>query len=276
MRLSVLMNPASWDQTLATASAAAAAGCQTFWVTDHLRDPEDPRPGVLDGWTVIAALSSAVRGIRLGVLVSNLIIRHPVLLAKQAVTVDRISDGRLELGIGGGIFASDHAMVGEAPWPRGERLSRLEEAVCVVTGLLGGESEYDGQFYRYEAATVSPGSIQVPRPPITIGANGSRGMAIAARHADGWNTYTDGSLSVSESAELIRARVRECDELCAAIDRQAPLHKSLLVFPAAAPWRTRTSVPELFEAYGPTGLDELVMFAPKDLGHFEGLSVRWT
>lgn len=106
----------AWQEAMEDAGRARRHGFDSLLTGDHLRHPRDPRFGFLDGWSMLAAWAAATSDIRLGMLVSNIIYRHPVVLARQAAAVDHISGGRLNLGIGTGVYATDHAMVGTEPW----------------------------------------------------------------------------------------------------------------------------------------------------------------
>lgn len=109
--------------------AVEEAGFDLLMTGDHMRHPFDANFELLDGWTVLAAWGVLTSRVRLAMLVSNVIYRNPALLARQAVAVDHISAGRLDLGIGSGIFGTDHAMAGVRPWSGDERLERTEEVV---------------------------------------------------------------------------------------------------------------------------------------------------
>jgi F420-dependent oxidoreductase-like protein len=163
---------------------------QGGWLFDHL-DPiaGDPVGPVLEGWTALSALSTTVRRLRLGILVTANTYRHPSMLAKAAASLDVISGGRLELGLGTGWGEEEHLAYGIAlpPWP--ERFDRLEETCEIVHRLFTEEIvDFDGPFHRLQAARALPKPMQRPRPPFVVGGLGERRtLRIAARWADHWN-----------------------------------------------------------------------------------------
>ena len=161
------------------------------WNFDHFypilqRDRTGP---CLEGWTMLAALASVTRRVRLGVMVTGNPYRHPALLANMAASLDVISGGRLELGIGAGWNEEESAAYGIDLPPLRERFDRLEEACAVLDLLLTQETaSFDGVHYRLTDARCEPKPVQQPRPPIVIGGDGEqRTLRIAARWADQWN-----------------------------------------------------------------------------------------
>lgn len=160
------------------------------WTFDHLDPIFSGRPGaVFEGWTMLAALSGIVDRLRLGVLVTGNTYRHPAVLANIAATLDVVSGGRLEIGLGTGWVEGEHIAYG-IPLPSWkERFDRLEET-CEILHLLFTQdvSSFDGPFHRLEGAVALPKPVQRPHPPITIGGTGEkRTLRIAARWADQWN-----------------------------------------------------------------------------------------
>lgn len=144
---------------------------------------------VFEGWTMLAALSGMVNRVRLGILVTGNTYRHPAVLANMAATVDVISGGRLEIGLGTGWAEEEHVAY-DIPLPSWtERFDRLSETCEIVDSLLTREiTDFDGPFHRLRDARCEPKPIQKPRPPIVIGGVGEkRTLRIAARWADQWN-----------------------------------------------------------------------------------------
>ena len=187
-------------------------GFDSVWDCDHFNQPSNPSGPYFEGWTLLAALATRTERIRLGVLVSCNTFRHPALLAQEAITVDHISNGRLELGFGAGWFAGEHQRVGiDFPAPA-ELVGRFHEAVQILDGLLRNETTtFAGRYYRLDGAYVRPGSVQKPRPPLTLGAHKPRMLRICAEYADSWNSYG--------TVEEIRERNAVIDEHCAVIGR---------------------------------------------------------
>jgi len=184
----------TWGELLRRVRFAEEHGFEAAWIFDHLKpmggDPEGP---CLEAWTLLAALAAATERIRIGAMVTSVMFRHPSVLAAQAVTVDHISNGRLDLAMGAGSVAEEHRELG-IPYPGDrERAERLEEAVQVVKLLTTTDgATFDGAHYRLDGATYRPRSVQRPHPPIWIGAGGDRvTIPIAARQADVWHCFNE-------------------------------------------------------------------------------------
>src|SRR5215203_1684683 len=172
----------TWAQTVERWQYFEQLGFDSVWDCDHFQQPSRPHGPYFEGWTLLAALAARTKTIRIGVLVTSNTFRHPALLAKQAVTVDHISNGRLELGIGTGWFKLEHDSFG-IPFPEPKELvDQFEEPVEVLDLLLRQDvSSYDGRYYQLNDAPFRPGSVQQPRPPLTLGAHGPRMLKIVAR-----------------------------------------------------------------------------------------------
>jgi len=171
---------------------ADEAGFDHCWAFDHLATvgADGVSPTVYEGWTLLAAMAEATTRTRLGLLVSGMIFRHPALLAKAAVTVDHLSGGRLEFGVGAGWAIVEHQMYGIE---LDHAVSRFSEGLRVIRMLWTEElSNFDGRHYRLQNAVGNPKPVQTPHPPIWIGADGPEMLRIAARHADVWNPAGDG------------------------------------------------------------------------------------
>jgi len=165
---------------------------ESGWTFDHFYPilGEDSSGPCLEGWVTLTALAQATRRLRLGVLVTGIHYRHPAVLANMAATLDIISGGRLELGIGAGWNTEESGAYGiELGTPR-ERSDRLEEACEVLTGLLGPResTSFKGSYYELTDALCNPKPVQQPHPPICIGGSGEkRTLRTAARFAQHWN-----------------------------------------------------------------------------------------
>jgi alkanesulfonate monooxygenase SsuD/methylene tetrahydromethanopterin reductase-like flavin-dependent oxidoreductase (luciferase family) len=161
------------------------------WLFDHLRPAVGDGSGdCLEGWTALAALGEATEHLRLGLLVSPAFLRPPALIAKSAATLDVITGGRVNLGLGAGWNDAEACAFG-VPFPGfEERASRLDETCAITRGLLGPNESFDfvGRYYELHGAACYPKPVQSPRIPIVVGGSGKRGaIPIAARWADGWN-----------------------------------------------------------------------------------------
>jgi len=218
-----------WATVVTWARAAESAGFDSLWVSDHLfldvakyGGPPD-RHAVLDPIVSLAALAGEVPRVRLGTLVLCEALRPATLLAKSLATLDCITDGRLEVGIGAGWYEPDYTGIGiEMPPPR-ERLNRLREAVLVIRGLLdGGPFTFDGEYHRASDAVNQPNAVQRPGPPIIVGGKGDRLLAVAAEVADGWNTTWIWTV------DAYRDRLEVLTRACEAVGRDpATLTRSL-------------------------------------------------
>ena len=184
----------SFEEILDRALTCEALGFTSFWLYDHMYTPGLPGNASLEGWTLATALLARTTRLRVGHLVLNNNFRNPALLAKMATTLDVISGGRLDLGIGSGSYEAEHGE-GGFPWgPISERSSRLEEALEVITRMFANErTTFEGQHYQVRDLANLPPPVQQPRPPIHIGGSGERfTIPIVARYADVWNVPTYG------------------------------------------------------------------------------------
>jgi alkanesulfonate monooxygenase SsuD/methylene tetrahydromethanopterin reductase-like flavin-dependent oxidoreductase (luciferase family) len=236
-------------------------GFDSIWHADHYQRPSLPEEPFLEGWTLLAAMAMKTRTPRIGILVTSNTFRHPPLLAKQAVTVDHISNGRLELGIGAGWYKPEHERFG-VPFPdTPELVGRFEESVLLVEKLLTQDlTTWDGKYYEVHDAPFRPAPLQKPRPPLTLGAHGPRMLRFAARHADRWNSYG--------TVDEIRARNERLDDACAAIGRDPDeIIRSLYgwTIPMGVdPWSSPEAFADVVGRYREAGMSEFLMEAPHE------------
>lgn len=169
---------------------ADEAGFDHIWPFDHLialgNDPAQP---IFDGWTILGAVAENTRRTRIGLNVTGNPYRHPGLLAKIAVTVDHLSGGRLEMGLGAAWNEPEFTMYG-IPFPSAaDRIRALDEACSVMKALWTEErATFKGRFYQLDAAIAEPKPVQKPYPPIWIGGSGPKlTLRVVAKHADVWN-----------------------------------------------------------------------------------------
>ena len=169
---------------------ADEGGFDHVWDFDHFAPIfSDVKGPVFDGWMLLGAMAEATKRVRIGCMVTGNTYRHPVVLAKMAVTVDHLSGGRLEFGIGAAWAEVEHQMLGLEFPGVGERIRRLGEA-CEVVKRLWTESpaNFQGRYYTLTNAYCNPPPIQKPHPPIWIGGSGERKtLRVVAEHADVWN-----------------------------------------------------------------------------------------
>lgn len=181
-------------ELVAAAQTAERLGFSAGWVFDHFTLPLD-RYGMpaeetvgLEALTALTAVAATTSTLRMGSLVLAEAFRRPGVLAKMVATLDRVSAGRLELGLGAGWFREEHERHGIPFGCAGERLERLEECAEVIrTSYTGSPFSFAGTHHRVEDAWTVPGPVQAPGPPIWVGGSGDRLLGVAARVADGWN-----------------------------------------------------------------------------------------
>jgi alkanesulfonate monooxygenase SsuD/methylene tetrahydromethanopterin reductase-like flavin-dependent oxidoreductase (luciferase family) len=225
MRFGVVILPEHrWAAARPLWRRAEELGFDHVWTYDHLtwRSFRDaPWFGAIP--TLTAAALATTR-IRLGPLVTSPNFRHPLPLAKELVTLDDVSGGRLTVGVGAGGVGWDASMLGQAPWSPAERAARFEEFVDVLDLLLREpEVSVTGRFYSAHSARTHPGCVQQPRLPFVIAASGPKAMRVAARHGTTWVTTGDrsgdGSVSAAEGTRIVAGQIARLDEACAAVGR---------------------------------------------------------
>jgi alkanesulfonate monooxygenase SsuD/methylene tetrahydromethanopterin reductase-like flavin-dependent oxidoreductase (luciferase family) len=194
-----------FDELVTRARCAEAAGFDSVWLVDHLWAPGTPQSDILEGWTTATALAMRTERVRLGHMVLCNQFRHPVMLAKMAATLDVLSGGRLELGLGWGSVAEEMAAFGLGDEPARVRSGRLAETLEILERLFTGERvDYTGRFYRLAGAIARPRPAQA-RIPIHVGGAGRRlTLPLAAKHADWWNCVSYGVARLAELAPLAR------------------------------------------------------------------------
>jgi alkanesulfonate monooxygenase SsuD/methylene tetrahydromethanopterin reductase-like flavin-dependent oxidoreductase (luciferase family) len=197
----------AWDELRARVAACDRLGIPSVWFMDHLHPPALPAVPSFEAWTTATALAAVTERIRLGHLVLANGFRHPALLAKMAITLDHVSGGRLDLGLGSGSHAPEFAQVGLDFPAAAERAGRLDEALHVIRRLFTAEApSFDGRWYRLAAAPSLPRPVQRPHPPIHVGGAGEkRTLPIVARHADVWNCPTYALGALPQKLEILRA-----------------------------------------------------------------------
>ena len=166
------------EEWTAKARTVEELGYSTLCMPDHFDDQLAPMPALL-------AAADATSSLRVATLVLDNDYRHPLLVAKEAATLDLLSGGRFELGMGAGWLARDYQQSGIACDPPDVRIERLEEGLAVVKGLLdGGAFSFAGRHYRISAHPGTPPPVQRPRPPVLIGGGGRKILTLAGREAD--------------------------------------------------------------------------------------------
>ncbi len=221
----------TWADVLATWQEAERLGFEQAWAYDHfapiMGDKDDP---ALEGWTLVAALSQRTERLRIGLLVTGNTYRHPAVLAKMAATVDQMSAGRLNFGIGAGWEEYEHTAYGIPFYDARERAERLGEALEVITRLWRDDHpSFAGRFYQLVKAPFSPKPVQRPHPPIVIGGQGPKWiMPLVARYADEWN------VPVGLTPDDVRERIAALRAECARIGRSPCVERVSAFLPLVA------------------------------------------
>jgi F420-dependent oxidoreductase-like protein len=208
----------TWPDMLAVWKAADQLEVfESGWLFDHFypiwspakaADPDDP---CLEGWTTLTALAQATRRLRLGILVTGIHYRHPAVLANMSASLDIISGGRLELGIGAGWNEQESGAYGIGLGTPRERSDRLEEACQVLIALLSQKStDFSGTYYTLTDARNEPKGPQRPHPPIVIGGSGERRtLRTAARYAQHWNYLGGPPEDFARKRDVLHAHCKD-------------------------------------------------------------------
>jgi len=204
----------TWDDWVRIAQLAETKGFDGLFRSDHYTAIIEQQADAFDAWTTLAALATQTERIRLGTLVSPATFRHPSVLARMAVTVDHISQGRVEVGMGSGWYEREHVENGFLFLDARRRFELFEEQVAIVAGSWTEESfTYDGVEYSLRDQTALPRPYQQPHPPLVLGGTvRPRFAALAARYANEVNT-------LGAANEELQARRQRLDEACRDIGR---------------------------------------------------------
>ena len=275
LRFQVLCLPnVPWDVLKARFVRLEQLGIETAALPDHFVDWTNPPSPWFESWTALTGLAAATTSIRLSSCVTQIPFRNPAMFARQALTLDHISNGRLEIGLGTGLVGDpSYDMIGVPDWEPKERVARLAEYVEIVDRLLRDEvTTFAGTFYRADGAIMNPRPVQLPRPPIVVGALGPVMMRHAARYADTWNSLSFHE-SFADQVEETRRRAALMGEVCDAVGREPEtLRRSYTMFDARARPRGGSidyyaSVERFDEMVGQIidlGMDEIGLYYPSD------------
>ena len=218
----------TWDEVEAVGRAIDAGPWRSLWTGDHLVAVlGDEGEAVLEAWVALAGLATVTNRVRLGVLVSANTLRHPAVVAKMVATIDQMSRGRLELGIGAGYHRREHEAYGfEFPSIK-KRFDMLDEACEVLKRLLTAEGpvDYRGEHYQLVRAPFAPRCLQKPHPPIVVAGGGEqRTFRTVARYGDVMNV-------VGITPAELRRKIGVLEERCAEVGRDpAEIRKTVLTF----------------------------------------------
>jgi alkanesulfonate monooxygenase SsuD/methylene tetrahydromethanopterin reductase-like flavin-dependent oxidoreductase (luciferase family) len=204
----------SYEDVLHRAVRCEELGIGSVWLYDHLYGPGAPDISSLEAWTVATALLARTERLRVGHMVLCNQFRHPTLLAKMATTLDQVSAGRLELGIGSGSVEDEHNRAGLDWASFRERSERLGETLEILhQAFATGKVDFAGKHYTVRDMPIVPGPVQQPRPPIVVGGVGEKyTLPLVARYADVWNVPTYALAELENKLSVLRS-------LCADIGR---------------------------------------------------------
>ena len=275
VRFQVLCLPnVPWDVLRDRVLHLERIGIEVAALPDHFVDWTNPPSPWFEGWTALTGLASATSTIRLATCVTQIPFRNPAVFARGAMTLDHVSHGRLEIGLGTGLVGDpSYPMVGVEDWEAKERVERLAEYAEIVDRLLRDEvTTFDGAYYRTTGAIMNPRPVQSPRPPITIGALGPVMMRHAARLADTWSSLSFHA-TFDEQVDETRRRTGAMDEICAAVGRDpASGRRATTLSDAEA--RPRAGSDACYESHDrgdemagrilDLGMDEIVLYYPPD------------
>jgi alkanesulfonate monooxygenase SsuD/methylene tetrahydromethanopterin reductase-like flavin-dependent oxidoreductase (luciferase family) len=266
LRFLAMMTPTlPWDEQLHRYQHIESLGFDLAGVVDHFVNYTAVAAPWFEGWSILAALAAQTTRIRLATWVTQIPLRNPALLARQALTVDHISNGRLELGLGIGLTSDTSCeMMGLPNWSYPERVARFREYVEIVDRLLcNAVTTYDGKYYRVNGAAMEPRPVQKPRPPIVIAANGPVMLKRAAELADNWNSISYADAFDAQIAET-RERSRLIDRHCAAIGRDpATLRRSYLVLSSARLYASMQVFADVAQQLIDLGITEIGIYYPR-------------
>jgi probable F420-dependent oxidoreductase len=224
--------PFDWASLKRVARLAESSGFDSVWVSDHLfldwskyGGPDEPQ-GTPECVMTMSALSAVTERVRIGSLALCNDFRNPPLLAKMMTTLDRLSDGRLEIGMGAGWYEAEYAAAGIDFLPPGDRIRKLGESLQIMSRLLEGEVvDFDGDHYQLKGAICRPTPKQEPRPALWVGGKGDFLIRTAVRHADGWNYSWIGDF------DTYRGRAEKATQICEEEGRDpATLRRSVGIY----------------------------------------------
>jgi alkanesulfonate monooxygenase SsuD/methylene tetrahydromethanopterin reductase-like flavin-dependent oxidoreductase (luciferase family) len=196
-----------WKRIVEHARLVESLGFDKLWVPDHFINPEEGMDmDWFDCWSVLTALATQTDKITIGTLVASMTLRNPAVLARMALTLDHISGGRLELGVGAAGASNCHTMTGIPKWEPRQRSERYKEFVEILNHMLSEEvTTYPGKYYPIQAALMRPRFFTQPRPTFNVAARGPKALRLAARYGDAWNSFYPGKdLTPKQSSDTAR------------------------------------------------------------------------
>jgi alkanesulfonate monooxygenase SsuD/methylene tetrahydromethanopterin reductase-like flavin-dependent oxidoreductase (luciferase family) len=273
VRLSAVILPIErWAASSEKWRRAEDLGFDAVYTYDHLSWLRLRDRAWFGAIPTLSAAATATSRIRLGTLVTSPNFRHPVPLAKDLLSIDDISGGRLIIGVGSGGLGSDATVLGEDPWSPRERTARFEEFVGLLDEVLrNSETSSEGSFYSARQARMLPGTVQLPRPPFFIAANGERGMRLATQHGEGWVTLGRSSNKDAVCFDVVASQMAQLDEIIAEMGRD-PMEIERVLLHGLSDERPLDSLGAFVDwagRYQELGITEIVIHWPEPNSPFE-------
>lgn len=283
MRIGVVILPEErWPRARARWQQAEALGFAHAWTYDHLTWRSLRDSSWFGAVPTLAAAALATERIRLGTLVASPNFRHPLPFAKELMTLDDLSAGRITAGLGAGGTGWDATALGQVAWRPVERAERFAEFVNALDLILASPaSEYGGRYYQATGARSLPGCLQQPRIPFVIAATGPRGFQLVARHGAGWVTTGDTSvaspLPLKDALTVVRHQLEGLDAACAAAGRD-PASVARMVLSGLSipgPSHSLESLLATIDAFEAIGISDFVLHWPRATEPYRGSEERF-
>ncbi len=278
MRIGLVILPSDrWSEARRQWEWADRVGFCTAWTYDHIRwggMPDGPWHAAVP---VLAAAAAVTARVRLGTLVATPNFRHPVTLARDALALDDLSGGRLDLGLGPGSEGPDATALGQEPWTPAERLARFAEFLQVLQPIVDGEptnrTSISTAHYMATEAPSTPGALQRPLP-LTIAAGGAKGLRLTATYGSNWVTIGPtgrGPRTPEAVLDAVRRQLSLLDEACRSSNREpSSVGKVLLWTPTEPLLDSLDQFDELVAPYEELGFDQFVLHHPAQTGPYGG------
>ncbi|WP_037574404.1 LLM class flavin-dependent oxidoreductase [Phaeacidiphilus oryzae] len=277
MRLSTVILPVyRWPEARQLWQRAEDLGFHTAYTYDHLSWRSFRDRTWFGAVPTLTAAATATSRIRLGTMVTSPNFRHPVTLAKELVTLDDVSEGRITAGIGAGGSGFDATALGQEAWTPRQRADRFGEFLPLLDELLSQDvTTRRGTYYSAEEARNIPGCVQRPRLPLYVAATGPRGLRLAAEHGQGWISYGDpkgaGSMPPALCPDVIAAQLGRLEQACAERDRD-PAELAKVLLSGSTQEKPLASVDAFVDyagRYAELGITEIVLHWPVPDSVFE-------
>ena len=270
MRIGVCIIPTDpWPSAVAQARHVEDLGFDHLWTYDHLSWQHYRDRPWFSAIPWLTGMAGVTERIRIGTLVSSPNFREPLTLAKDAIALDHISGGRFILGVGAGGLGWDANLFRDEPLPAADRSARFGEFVEAIDGLLTDhEFSFRGEHYLINDARTRPGSVQIPRLPLAVAANGPRALDLAARFGDAWITIGDYEHFTGTPDEIhasVADQVHRFEDACARVDRDPGTIDRIYLTGATAdrPLASVGAFSDYLGRYGDLGFTDLVVHHPR-------------